>query len=298
MGVMKVLFDQAAAVASLTSWLHFTVGQWYSQQQIRRGQRNAPADAQRQVSVVPLTTVPVDESWTPVVQTQKQLNVVTVEVAVAAPGTYTLHTRSGEAVYVAGAGDTTTSIRDALRAAVDALAGPYVTADVGASAFSVTGTVAGQWLAVYPTVLPAAGALVVTTVDDVLRRTTWTAATWTVSLIVDDLRPQGAGEVSVVPQAANYVKQVLSAGQVPITLGSAQVFADDLLFEPGRLVTLTVGDALVFDYQTPGAAPVWRERARIDVVFQTANGLAFDVPSLESLLVPQPTIEEGVLHDI
>lgn len=293
MGVMAAIFDQQAAMESLTSWLNFTVGQWYSQRQIRRGQRSAPADTQRQVSVVPLTAVPVDEAWTPVVQTSRQINVVEVEVAIAAAGTYTLNTVAGAASYVAGGGDTAADIRDALRAAVDLLAGPYTTADVGAAGFSMTGVTAGQWLAVYPTVVPVAGALVVTTVDDVLRRTTWTSSTWEVSIFIDDIRPQTSGEVSVVPQAANYVKQVLNAGQVPIVIGSALVFADDLLFEPGRLITLTIGDPIVMDYQTPGASPVWRERARIDVVFQTANGLAFDVPSIESLSVPEPTIEEG-----
>lgn len=289
MGVMTVLFDQEAAMESLTAWLSNAVGTWYTQRQIRRGQRSVPADSQRQVTAIPLTPIPIDEAWVPISITDAQANVVLVDVAIAAAGTYSLHTLAGVATYVAGGGDTPTDIRDALRAAVDALAGPYTTADEGAAGFVMTANTAGEWLEVYPTVLPAAAALVITTVDDVLRRVRGSPGQWTVRLIIDDIRPD-KGHSVVVP-AANYIRQILAAVDVPVTNGSAYPYAGDLLALPGDLVVLDVGTVNQVDYQQPGAAAVWRERAMVDVVFQTPNGITYDMPNLQTIGVPEPIIE-------
>ena len=289
MGVMTVLFDQEAAMESLTAWLSNAVGAWYTQRQIRRGQRSVPADNQRQVTAVPLTPIPVDEAWVPISLTEAQVNVVLVEVVTAAAGAYSLHTLAGTASYVAGGLDTPTDIRDALRAAVDLLAGPLTTADSGTAGFTATGDTAGEWLEFYPTVLPVAGALTVTTVDDVLRRVRGSPGQWTVRLIIDDIRPD-KGHSVVVP-AANYIRQILAAVDVPVTNGSAYPYAGDLLTLPGGLVVLDVGTVLAQDYQQPGAAAVWRERAMVDVVFQVPNGIAYDMPNLQTIGVPDPIIE-------
>ncbi len=276
-------------MTSLISWLNFAVGQWYEQRRIRRGQRSIPADSQRQVTAIPIQPIPVDEMWIPDAVTESQVNVVTVTVVTAAAGTYSLHTLAGVASYLAGGGDTPTDIRDALRAAVDALAGPLTTADDGATAFTATGDAAGVWLEFYPTALPVAGELTVTTVDDVLRRTVGSPGQWTVRLIIDDIRPSTG--VSVVASAAGFIRQILAAVDVPVTIGSAKPCAGDLLALPGNLVMLDVGPVLVQDYQQPAASPVWRERAIVDVVFQLPNGLAFDMPNLNEIGVPEPIIE-------
>lgn len=282
MGVTTLLFNEDDAIAGLKSWLDLVLGQLYDARQIRRGQRNAPASSQRQVTFIPLQTVAEDEAWTDDRFVSAQRNLVNVTVSTAAVGAYSIGLLgSTTAPYVAGGGDTPTTIRDALRAAVDALALAVTTADVGGDAFSIRGNVAGVWLAVAVASEPVADALAVEVIDDVARETTLNPGRWTVRILIDDV--WGASSRGAAVEAADLVVRTLKAYRVPVVVGSAAVYSGDLLRDTG-LDFLDVETVQAQDY-TQGATggPVRHQRAMIDVVFNTANGLSYDLPTIETL---------------
>lgn len=290
MGVARLIFDKQEAITGLKEWVEFVLAAHYSASEIRRGRRNAPSSSQRGVTVIPTTTVPVKEAWTDVVVESLQANLVHVQVVAAAAGLYRLRVLGQNADYVAGGGDDATAIRDGLRAAVDALALAVTTADVGGSSFSILGDTAGQWLGVAPVSTPVADALAVTVVDDVKRRASGSLGRWTLRIIIDDIRPAMGN--SSVQDAADLVRNYLDAASVPVVNGSAVIYTDDYLAQVG-LVYLSAGDPIVADYQGDGGpAPVWRERAMIDVVFNVTTGLAFDIPTIETFGQPAETITD------
>ena len=280
-----LIFDTQAAITGVKEWAEFVLAAYYSAAEIRRGRRNVPANSQRQVTVIPTTAEPVDEGWTDAVETETQANVVRLDVATAAAGLYRVQVLGQNADYVAGVLDTLTTIRDGLRSAVDVLALAVTTADIGVDAFSITGNVAGVWLGVRVAAVPVVDALVMTVVDDVTRRSSSQWSTWTLRITIDDIRPTAAGASAVTP-AAQFVRRFLAAADVPVVNGSAVVYANDYLSRVG-LAVLSIGPANVADYQAGGSSgPLWRERAVIDVVFNCVTGLAFDIPTIETIEPP------------
>lgn len=288
-----LLFDPAAAIAGLKSWAEFVLAAHFEPNTIRRGRRNAPANSQRQVTIIPLTTAPVDEAWTDIVTKGARRNRVRVTVVEAEVGGYTT-TLLGEtaAPFVAGALDTVMTIRDGMRAEVDALALavttsiPVVNGVPSPDAFEVLGDAAGVWLGL-SAAGPSSGAVAVFVVDDVTRIVNQMRSDWTLRIIVDDVRPNAAGSSSVTTCIA-LIQRFLNAGQIPIVNGDATIYTDDYLSGVGLSFLNFEVRSPVLDYTSgvggSGAAPgtIYHERAFVDVVFQVHTGIAYDQPTIES----------------
>ena len=289
MGVNELLFDTRAAMTGLKTWCDYVLQAHYEATSIRRGRRNAPANSQRQVTVTPLSTVPIDEGWLPLITKTPQANRMLVVVTAAAVGPYTVRVLGEDATYTALGGDDEEAIRDGLRLAVDALGLAVTTADSGDDGFEILGDVAGQWLGVSVVV----GALSVATVDDVLRIAESNPGKWTIRITVDDIRP--AQGTSSATEASQLLLQYLAGARVPVVPGDASVYTDDYLSSVGLLyhdhTVLPVADYATGGTGRGGAKPtVFHERSPIDVVFRVTTGMAFDQPTIESFGAPSVTI--------
>lgn len=295
MGVAALLFDPAAALAGLKTWCDFVLAAHFEPNSIRRGRRNAPANAQRQVTIIPLTTVPIDEAWTDIVSKIRQQNVMRVTVAEAAVGNYTT-TLLGQttAPYAAGALDTVTTIRDGMQAAVDALALAVTTSVPAGSvdSFDVTGVVAGVWLGL-SAAGPNDGDVSWSTVDDVTRIINQQRADWTIRITVDDVRPNAAGSSSVTTSIA-LIQRYLNGGQIPVVNGDAAIYTDDYLSGVGLSFLNFETRSPVLDYTSgatsAGMGTIYHERAFVDVVFQVHVGIAYDQPTIETFAPPTGVI--------
>ena len=289
MGVAELLFDTRAAQRGLKEWCDYVLRAHYETASIRRGRRNAPANSQRQVTVAPLTTVPVNEGWTPNILQTLQANLMLVTVDAAAVGPYTVRILGEDATYTAIGGDDEEAIRDGLRLAVGALGAAVTTDDSGDNGIEILGDVAGQWLGVSA----IAGALSVATVDDVLRIAESNPGKWTIRITVDDIRP--AQGTSSVTEASQLLLQYLAGATVPVIPGDATVYTDDYLSSVGLLyhdhTVLPAADYATGGTGRGGAKPtVFHERSLIDVVFRVTTGMAFDQPTIESFGAPSVTL--------
>ena len=289
MGVAQLLFDDRAAQRGLKQWCDYVLRAHYASTSIRRGRRNAPANSQRQVTVAPLTTVPVKEGWTPNVLRTPQANLMLVTVDAAAVGPYTVRVLGEDATYTALGGDDEEAIRDGLRLAVDALGVAVTTTDSETDGFEILGDDAGQWLGVRQ----VAGALSVATIDDVVRVSESNPSRWTIRITIDDIRP--AQGTSSVTEATQLLVQYLEGARVPVIPGDATVYTDDYLSSVGLLyldhTVLPAADYATGGTGRLGAKPtVFHERSLIDVVFRVTTGMAFDQPTIESFGAPSVTI--------
>jgi hypothetical protein len=291
-GVRALLFDQQAAMTALKSWAEFALDGFFGAAEIRRGQRNAPANGQRQVTIVPVSAGPSSYAWTPVIEERAQRNRVQLEITTAAPGLWRLAALGQDVTYNAAGGDTAAQIAAGLLAASVAFTGLSVSS-AGPETLELLGATAGAWLGVALTV-PAGGAAEGTVIDDTIRRFSWAPCKWTVAITIDDIRP--ASGASAVTNATAYLVEILLAGDVPIVNGSAVTMSADLL-AAASLYYLSHETPQTLDYYEPKTGPaqgtVWRERSRVDVVFQTTKGIAFDLPSLEVVGPPTIIIEEA-----
>jgi hypothetical protein len=291
-GVAALIFDPIAAMTAIKSWAEETLDGLYVADEIRRGRRTAPENSQRQVTITPLRPYPTSDGWTDGVWTLPQRNVVVVDVTAAAPGVYSVPTAFGVASYTALIGDTAPEIRNALRVALDALAGPFATADNGASGVEVTGDTAGQWLGIQVVTAPAGGGLAVYVLDDVIVRVSGQSARWEVSISITDTRD--AGGVSKATEAAQRFYHYLQAGNVPLVNGLAYYSSDVL--KAANLAYLSASPPVVADFVEPSSAAIkgttWKERAIVDVVFQTTTGTVIDLPSIESFGSPAVIVTE------
>jgi len=288
-GVARLLFDDRAAMRGLKEWCDYVLRAHYEATSIRRGRRNAPASSQRQVTVTPLTTVPMKEGWTPNVVKTPQANRMLAVVTAAAVGPYTLQVLGEDATYTALPGDDEEAIRDGLRLAVDALGLPVSTDDSGEDGLEVLGDVAGQWIGVRV----VAGSLSVATIDDVLRIAKSDPSKWTIRITVDDIRP--AQGTSSATEATQLLLQYLAGATVPVIPGDATVYTDDYLSSVGLLyedhTVLPTADYATGGTGRRGAQPtVFHARSPIDVVFRVTTGMAFDQPTIESFGAPSVTI--------
>lgn len=214
-----------------------------------------------------------------------QIQVVQVVITAAAEGVWTLILLESEAIYAAGPGETTTEVRDGIKAAVIALALPITVANVevtGAPGFSITADVAG--VSMRPMFLdgdiPDPGAAVVLMIDDNLRRTSYNWGEWTVRLVFRDTpsSEQGPSNRVLASTLCDRVRCWLQAGNsLPVINGSAYPYVWDQLGQLAWKETMTPIEASALENG------IWTRAVAMDVVFEVAWGMSADIPSLDEI---------------
>ena len=223
----------------------------------------------------------------------KQRQLVQVQITKAAVGEWIVNVLGEDASYVAGGGDTLTTIRDGLRDAVDLLALPVttsVTVVKNAPTLVIQGDVAGVPLFVTLTP-PAGGTGAVLVIDDTLRRVQYNWGLWTLRMVFRDQPPSQQGNPSpnriASSQLADRVMSVLEASnEWPITPGLAAPTEGTKFQEvPPRISWRETRGPFTVPEQSNGT---WTRGVAIDVVFDASVGVAFDVPGM--------TVEVGEIN--
>ena len=208
-----------------------------------------------------------------------------ITVDTAAEGAWTIGALGETAApFVAGAMDTTTTIRDGLVAALDALALPLVTSSAGAGEIGILGDVAGVSLGVTLTT-PAGGAVTIEVVDDNIRRAVYNWGIYTVRLLIRDTpsaeRTPSAGRRSVALGIAERVRLWFQSSSLPVVNGSAYPYRSDLLaLANARLSWRQTHAPRSFSEQDAGG---WTRGVALDIDFDVPCALLHDVPSLDAI---------------
>lgn len=255
--------------------------------QIHRWNQNVPRGKVPAIYFRATTADPVTEGFQYDQKDTAQQQLWNSQIVSAAPGPYTLTVLTQPATYVAGGGDTVTTIRDGLRAAVDLLGLPVTTGDIGADTFSILGDTAGTSLGV----VVDAGDIALTVINDNIRRCRARRAFWTVRFLCDDIKPDSDTVPSAARQRAKRIQTYMEAGDsLPLVSGNAVTYLNDLLAPGAIAYNVTVAQLPDLSFQQSG---LWVVRAAADVRFTTRTGLAFDVPSLDTLGAQPPQIMEA-----
>jgi len=208
-----------------------------------------------------------------------------IEIDTAAAGAWTIGALGETAApFVAGALDTTTTIREGLVAALDALALPLATSSTGGGKMGILGDVAGVSLGVTLTT-PAGGAATIDIVDDNIRRAVYNWGIYTVRLFIRDTpsaeRTPAAGRRSVALSIAERVRLYFQSSALPVVNGSAYPYRSDLLgLANARLAWRQTHAPRSFSEQD---AVGWTRGVSLDVDFDVPCALLHDVPSLDAI---------------
>lgn len=241
------------------------------------------------ITLIPLQGgLPINSSTMGERSIAKQVQKVHVKIKTAATGSWTLSILGTEAVFVAGAEDTPTTIRNGLKTAVDLLGLPITTQALVITSqptLVITANVAGVSMLVRFLAgdIPAGGVGTVDMVDDCLRACSYNFGIWTVRIVVRDMPPLGGGVQNRV-QASQLAERIRCWFQAnatkPITAGLAYpTEGDQMILAPARLMWRNTEAPISLPELEGG---VWTRAVGLDVSFDVPTGMAYDVPSLDS----------------
>lgn len=291
----ELLWDEERAYGALKDWLSFVYGPAglattlstrpppaLPDARAFRSNQDQPAFSGAEVAFLATTPSPVSRSplsdRTTIAQRQSVLTTVTGAVGGQSYAVSVLDQQT--APYVASVPpDTTSSIRDELRARVDALALPVATADLGAAGFLTTADEAGQHL----DLRVVEGATTAQIVDDAGRRRSRVDAWWTVRFRFVDVKGAGAGAPSWARRRAELLEAFMEAGNdVPLPTGPSQPYPylADVLRTAGLGYSGVVLQ-VVNDFVKNGVTRY--DVASVDVRFTCSRGLDRDVVNLQTV---------------
>ena len=220
----------------------------------------------------------------------RQRQKVQVLVKQAAVGTWRVRLFGSVAEYVAGGGDTATSIRDGLRDAIDALALPVTTSSLTvqqAPAVQILADVAGLSMLVQqqPGDIPPGGQSSVLVVDDNIQQVSYNWGIWEIRLVFRDVPNAGGSSASNKELASILAERVRCWFQVnqtlPVVNGSAYPYQGDELGKPKVELSWRTTSAPISVPELESG--VWTRAVALDVEFDVPVGLVYDIPSLDSV---------------
>ena len=300
----RVIFDEIAAMDALKAFLVLCCGADLPSVNIYRANPAAtPASYQLSIVMQPLQGGPPTR-LSPMGETSisKQQQKVQVLIQDPAVGTWKVNLLGTTATYVAGGGDTSITIRNGLKDAIDLLGLPVTTSNVTvdkAPGVQILANVAGVSMSVNQLTagdIPAGGVSQIVVVDDNLVRAHYNWGIWTVRLIFRDPPPAGAAYQGQSPTArilsstlAERVRCWLEAGQsLPVVNGSAYPYVwDNLQAPPARISWRQTQGPLSFPEEVNG---VWMRGVALDVSFDVPVGLVADIPSMVVTQTPTLTV--------
>lgn len=279
MGAPTLYFDEHAALDALRQFVTAVIP--VAAVDTYRARPSAvPSKYLLSVVLAPTTPLPVLQSYTGEERDGEQAQAWRVTVLAAAEGDWALAVLGQQATpYAAGGGDTPATVRNGLRAGVDALGLPVTTADDPqvANAFTITGDVAGASLGVLASLVPPGGQARLEVVDDNVRRAAVNWGVWTIRVVVRDVDSAGGATRSAVGPYAERLRLSMQASSVPVTNGLAYPYLRDRLNEAKLRWRRTLGpfdaDAVVDG--------VWSRGVALDFEFDVPPVLLHDVPSLD-----------------
>ena len=221
----------------------------------------------------------------------KQRQRVQLLIQQAAVGSWSVHLLGQTATYVAGNGDTAASIRDGLRAAIDALGLPVTTSSLtvqNAPAVQILADVASVSMTVNQLEvgdIPPGGQSTILMIDDSLRRASYNWGIWTVRLVFRDAPPAGPGLPGAQIVASKLAERVRGSLQgqfkLPVTNGLAYPYQSDLLEQaPARISWRRTLGPVSFPELENG---VWMRVVALDTEWDVPCGLVADIPSLDAI---------------
>jgi hypothetical protein len=262
-----------------------------------------PSSQQVSIVMVPLNGgPPIRQSPMGEGNISKQQQKVQVLIQGAAVGTWRVNVLGQTASYVAGGGDTSITIRNGLKTALDLLGLPLTTSTVtvgNAPGVQILADVAGVSMTVNQLTngdIPAGGVSSIVVVDDNLVRAYYNWGIWTIRMIFRD-PPSAEGPVIgqgplvrvLASTLAERVRSWMEAGQdLPVVNGSAYPYRWDLLgAAPARLGWRQTQGPFAVPEELDG---VWTRGVALDMSFDVPCGLIADIPSMDTILAPTLTV--------
>jgi hypothetical protein len=293
--IPAITLNEAACLDALRTFVLAVVPDLAAVDVYRARPAASPGKWGLSVVLVPTTPLPVFESPMGEESRAAQRQRVRVTLKTTAAGAWSLAFLGGMATYTAPVGLTTAQLRTALRDAVADEGLPVTTADAVAgaptwAAFDIRGNTAGASLGLTLSV-PAGGVATLAVVDDNIRQATYNWGRWTIRAVVRDV---GSAEATGVPSRAGAYAEMLrlrlQAQSVSATAGLAYPYQRDLLRAANLSWVQTLGP-FTSDVVDGG---VWHRGVALDFVFDVSSALAFDVPSLDAVVVTAPVLNSDV----
>ncbi len=291
MGSPVVLFSEAAAIDAIRAFVVACCPEVPATRVFRQRPTVGPDQQGVAVLLAPTTTLPVDASWLGEGQTSAQQQRWRFTVQTAAAGLWRLVVLGQNADYLADGASSVADIATELALAVTALGLPVAASSNGA-VVEVLGNVAGMSLGVTAAVpLGGAGTLVV--VDDNRRTCFYNWGTWTCRVAFQDVTSDAAGAQPGSRPAGGWssplcerFRRWIAAPSLPVTPGLAYPYRRDQLQAAGLNYKATLGPFVMDRAVDMG----WLRVCAVDVQFQVAVGLSYDVPSLDTVGFQAPVV--------